>query len=347
MKSNYILFCLTSIFLLTSCNKGGLVDKSKPKSRYYYSLFKKNIWYRHSTAPDVSQLWDYDWIKVTADAKTFVVLENGFAKDKNHIFWGTNSIDNVDYATFKSEKNYILKDKNHVYLTVYGGKLKILEGANPATYKTITLNNDEHDALNYYWKKDDKHYFLRDTVADVDHATFNLITPYIYYDKNYIYHYEYNKGLMKMPNRNPLNSKYFVLSGDVIRTDKYFYFYGEIGTNVDGILEFPIVNPASVKMYCYKDYFTIDGVVYFDGTKIQNADVASFDTFEKEHAVWFAKDKNHVYQGVNIIPGANPKTVTYNKEKNTIEEGDYIWKWSETQVKKLIKTKKSVKNSQQ
>lgn len=80
-----------------SCKKGGLVNASKSE-KYYYSTNKKKIWYKASSAPDISKLWDFEWMEVPADAETFIVLERGYGKDKNHIFSGKRIINYVYIA---------------------------------------------------------------------------------------------------------------------------------------------------------------------------------------------------------------------------------------------------------
>ena len=338
MKFIIIFLFLIILLFLTSCGKGELVDEGSKS--YRYSRDKTKIWYKKVNALDVSGLWNYDWIEVPADAKSFKLLNYGIGKDKTHIFQTVNIISNVDYETFSVDDAGIFRDKNHVFLNknASDGKLAILEKANPATYQILKAGAVHyHGNPQYNWAKDDKHYFYRDEILDVDYKSFVILTANIFADKDTIYSKSGNKFTSYF-NKDGNTQDFIVLDGEIVRSSKYFYFRDFFANGA--ITEIKIEDSTSVKMFCKRDYFAIDEIVYFRTIPIENADFASFETFEKGDAVWFAKDKNHVYVDAKIVADANPKTVKYNTIEKRIEDGDFIWKWSETKLKTLVKVKK-------
>ena len=332
MKIFLLFVILIFSYLLISCSKGDLIDKSK--SNYYYLNSKSEIFFKSENAPDVTALWDFDWIKVPADEKSFVVIDKYFARDKQHYFHHGKILD-VDYNTFVIGYNGLLKDKNHVYRN--RSPYQILKEANPATFERIIPKNfllKESE----YWSKDDKNYFMEDEIMKVDFHSFKFINPYFFVDDNSIYYRSRYKELGMIENKNLPNADFTVLDMYIIHTDDFFYFYNYFGKS--GIIEIPIKDPATIIMYSKRDYFSIDNIIYSQGTKVQNADLDTFETFEKGDAVWFAKDKNHVYKGFEIIEDAHPNQVTYNKKEQTIEDGTYIWRWND-QASKYLKEKKT------
>ena len=64
---------------------------------------------------------------IGADVKTFVVLEDGYAKDRNYVYNGQR-LDKVDVRSFESIGNGFYRDKNNVR---WGGVLQ-LKRLNPS-----------------------------------------------------------------------------------------------------------------------------------------------------------------------------------------------------------------------
>ncbi len=331
MKIFIIFLFLIIALLFISCGNRDLIDKSK--SKFYYKNRKSKIFFKSENAPDVTALWNYNWIEVPADEQSFIVIDKYYAKDQQHYF-KHGKILNVDYDSFVIGYNGLVKDKNHVYKN--HNPYQILKEANPEFFERIRPENFELPE-NQYWSKDDKHYFMQDEIADVDYQSFKFLTPRFFIDDNSIFYYSGYRKLDKIENKNPSNTNFKVLDSYVIHSDSYFYFNQYTGR--DTIIELPVKNTASIKMYSKRDYFSIDGVVYFQGKLVEDADMETFETFGNGDAVFYAKDKNNVYENTTIIPDANPQTVKYNKDEKTIEEGDYIWKWNGNE-KKSIKVKK-------
>lgn len=316
-----ILFTFISVLLL-SCNKGGLVDETNSNS-YFYSSDKSKILYKQPGGPGISQLWDYEWLEVPADAKTFKVMKGGFGKDAKNIFSGIEIIDYVDYNTFHrlDEGNY-MDNKN-----VYTRSIKIIKDANPKTYQIIkSIPEYYSNKPTYKWAKDDKHYFYEDSIVQVDYNSFEILTTDFMVDKDFIYCRDYDK-FYKYPNKNEINTKFTVLSYFMVYSPKYFYTKNFPSDSIKGISVVSIKNAKSIKKFGYGNYFTIDGLVYYEMLKIENADPNTFDTFIKVRGEQMAKDKNHFYLRNQIVANVNPKEVIYNAEKDEFTYRGKFWNY--------------------
>ena len=228
-----ILFTFISVLLL-SCNKGGLVDETNSNS-YFYSSDKSKILYKQPGGPGISQLWDYEWLEVPADAKTFKVMKGGFGKDAKNIFSGIEIIDYVDYNTFHrlDEGNY-MDNKN-----VYTRSIKIIKDANPKTYQIIkSIPEYYSNKPTYKWAKDDKHYFYEDSIVQVDYNSFEILTTDFMVDKDFIYCQDYDKFYKDTKNSKINNSKEmhkYTMRPYSVFGIKYYPFVANIGDQFDGV----------------------------------------------------------------------------------------------------------------
>lgn len=315
-----ILFAFISL-LVSSCERSKLVDESKSDS-YFYSSDKSKILYKRSSSPDVSKLWNYEWVEVPADAKSFKVMNGGFGKDDKHIFFGAKILENVDYNTFqKIENSDNYMDKNNVY----SGDLKIVKDADPNTYQVIKSVVEYYSNEPVYnWAKDNKHFFYENKLIEVDYKSFKILNTDIMADNNFIYGFDY-KEFFKIPNKNKTSEGLTVLSDNIVFSPKYLYFKYFPTDTRKGFSEVPIKNPSTIKKYGYGSYFTIDGIVYYEMLKIENADLNTFETFINERAERFAKDKNHFYVRDKALPNVNPKDVIYDAKKDKFSYLGKFW----------------------
>lgn len=323
MNTLKIIICLFACCFLYSCNKGGLVDESMSDS-YFYSNDKSKIYYKNVKSLDFSKSWNYEWEEVHADAKSFRVMKGGFGKDSKHIFFGSKIIKNVDYATFRKVEdsdNFI--DKNNVF----SRWLEIIEDANPATFQIIkSVAVYYGDFPKYFWSKDDKHFFYENKKVIVDYNSFTILTRNIMADKNSIYALEFDE-FIKYPNENDTEDKFVVIDDHIVHTSNYFYFHHLFTDSIKGISKIPIKDAKSIKKYCFRDYFSIDGNIYYNARRIENVDFKTFETFDKENAVRFAKDKNNFFVGDKIIPNINPEEVKFDAKNNKISYRGKFWNW--------------------
>ena len=322
MKNIKIIFFAFISAIFSSCNKGGLVDETNSDT-YFYSSDKSKIFYKYSSSPDVSKLWNYEWLEVPADAKTFKVMKGGLGKDNTNIFSGRTIIDFVDYNTFKVlDNNNYVDNKN-----VYTRRLKIINVANPNTYKVIKSVVDHYSNIPAYpWAKDDKHFFYKDKIVDVDYNSFKILTSFIMVDNNY-FHCLYFGDFLKIHNKNGTSEGFNVLSGNKVFNSEFLYYKHLQKDDENPFKEIPIKDINSIKIFGYGSYFTVDGIVYYEMIKIENADLNSFETFFKGWAEQFAKDKNHFYFRTKVVPNVNPNEVIYNAEKNKFSYRGKFWNY--------------------
>ena len=80
-------------------------------------------------AKDKNHVYFFGDILENVDKDTFAVLSGFYAKDNKHIYFGDRIFQNIDFASFKALNNFYAKDKNSVYLS--GEKVK---NANPKTF---------------------------------------------------------------------------------------------------------------------------------------------------------------------------------------------------------------------
>ena len=327
-----------AVMVLLSCNRGRLVDERKSDD-YRYSLDKSKIYYRIENAQSIWRLgmpWDNKWIQMDdVDVKSFEIIKVNddrflftgdtalFSKDKYHYFYMGKALKNIDYATFIVGDNGLIKDKNHVYHCV--NPEEILPNANPRYFKRIIFNDPDIDS--YWWSKDDKHYFMSDSIIDVDYATFKILTSSISIDKNFIYR---NFSFAKFAPSAPI-TKYVILNDMMMMTDKYVYNIQMDDSVV--VLELPVKDTKTVKVYSGSPYFRVDDKIYWINKEVKGADVNSFEVLK--NAAQYAKDKNHVYSGDCIVGKADPKTARYNDKEDRIEDQNYIWVYS-NEMKKFV-----------
>jgi len=340
---------------------GKLVNKEK-SSRYYYGygFFKENIYYWRNLA-----LGDGPEKLENVDKKTFTVLSERFAKDKNRVYSGSVGDKNVDAPTFeyvvsqKDEETGFGRDKNHVY-SLYSYErgensvFKIVPDANPATYQALENN----------WSKDDKNVYYRFVKVDADAQTFVNINYYYSKDKNYLY----SQGLRDSIRKEKCNTSELSLIADnnlYIRTKTRIYFSCD-----DYFTSLPLKDTASIKNLYDGRWLNVDEKIVVDGTWLNSPDVdektfvslgwgffkdnknvyfgkwktpgnknnlviiadADLNTFEQIGGN-YAKDKNHVYYRNEIISGVNPNNFSYDKESNYGYSGKNVYFLGEKTIK--------------
>lgn len=319
---------MLGLFNLFSCSspQGELVDKEKSYF-FHYAKDGKSIIYRKE-ATGIQGAWDHKWMTVPAEVNSFKVIKGAFGKDKNHVFYLDQILRNVDYATFTVDQSGLVKDKNQVYQKneVYNGVIKIITGADAKSFQYI---NNPKLLVDQKWAKDSGHYFMQDSLLDVDYDSFTLLTPCIFKDKDYIYFYAGYRKLGQIKNEDGL-STFTVLDKHIARTDHHLYYHEYVGKS--NIIAISINQPNSIKMFSYRDYFSVDDQVYYRSKPIEGANVNTFEAIDKGNASIFAKDKNNVYRSGKIVPDANPKTIKFDSLDfhQHFEDDKYSWQYGQT-----------------
>jgi hypothetical protein len=155
-------------------------------------------------------------------SKSFVVLNDVFAKDSAHAYYKDQSIPGVDLPSFSALDEYYAKDKNHVYYcnefregqNYYLTKKKTIDSISGADVSTFVSVGDGYakdqqqayfegtpfkvedvgsfEGINPYFSKDSKRaYFKLHPIKGSDGKSFELINTNYAWDTNQVYFYGY------------------------------------------------------------------------------------------------------------------------------------------------------------
>ncbi|MCX2680460.1 DKNYY domain-containing protein [Galbibacter sp. EGI 63066] len=294
----------------------GPVDESVSDS-YYYSKNKKEIYYCQ-----MGNWFELGETKLNADAETFKVLALDFGKDKNHLYFKENVIDEeVDVASFSVVETigYCI-DKEHVYIPYdytpykyeYGNRrdkhLWKIEKANPKTFEKIDSD----------WSKDDKHYYYDYHLINVDYSSFEVLNKSFAKDKDTVYQLK-NPTLLPTPAIDPATAK--TLNDRYISDKNNIYDFQEYvdGERVDSLTAFSYKNLDGLKIL-KDEYLVLDDKVIYDGFEIGTVDIPSFQVVHES----YAKDKERVFYLGKMIENADPNTFEifetpyFSKDKNHV-----------------------------
>ena len=328
-----ISIVLVILFFYWLTHRYTVVDKAK-SNNYYYNFFKTEIHYvpmgnwfalGDSPIPDLdlqnfsilsshhikdNKAVYFESIKLfKVDLATFEVVKTEglhakFSKDKNNLYYCTNTFENIDLNSFKIDfSNKTITDKNNTYSWKYASEwdsfsIKPL----PKNFATLGIHygRDTNDVL-YYHEKEIPHSsakkfqslnsFKDELVAtesgiyngeyklsNIDVSTFSIIEDsYCFKDKNGIY----------------CGTEFIVdkFGGRSIITG-----YKALKLDVD-METFQSINGIYSETEKFETFYAIDknGVYYiYPFLKIENVDKATFEII-KDKSGRFAKDKNHTY----------------------------------------------------
>ena len=157
------------------------------------------------------------------DIGTYIVLEYGYSKDKNHVYYFGDITENIDSETFKLFKYAYFTDKNGVYYMK-----NLISGSDPETFSLL-----EYEGIisGNYGKDKNSVYFNGKRVEGADAGTFKLIDYYYSKDKNHVYYYTGNI----VPKADPATFRK-ALKRDGSYTDyyidkKFVYYIGDVLKN--------------------------------------------------------------------------------------------------------------------
>lgn len=312
---------------------GDPVDKEISDS-YYYSTDGKSMVYS-----PMGNWFELGKTSFDGDVATFSVLARDYGKDKDHVYYKSKPISNeVDIKSFVVKDDYIPMDKNHVYVVTDNSScmdktkacLKIIEGADPATYKR----------LNFTFTKDKAHVFCNDTiVSSLDTDSFEVVSDYFSKDKGGVYLHQFDAPLKKLP-IDP--DDLMAIAPDIIRDSSQVYIF--VGGKT-GLINIPFRDSSKIQSFAQRDLLRIDDVIYYQGVPMEGADAETFEIidgghFKDKNKVFFwgelieeadvntfeivkyqyAKDKDHVFFESELIENADPASFRYNESKYRFED---------------------------
>ncbi len=284
-----VLYILLTL-LLVSCSPGELIDKKKSDSYFITSAGTINY------SPQ-GNWFEIGIEKCDADKKSFKILSNSIAKDKNHIFYCGIKQEHVDFQTFYIEKE-IPKDKKYAYTEDFQ-KLVPIVGVDAKTFEYLNF-----DTLNHSWSKDKNHYYIDYKKINVDYSTFTFLNRRFSKDKDSLYA-DLNswKFITVKENTNDIS----VINCEYIK-DKSTLYYISTLSKVELLTNhfetFKTIRIVDNDVVCINDKVIVRGVQF----KTKTVDANSFKLFRPNQIDYYSKDKNHVYYEQNVIEQANPKT---------------------------------------
>jgi len=259
-----------------------------------------------------------------ADAESFEILDNGYAKDKAHAWFEANLLEGANASSFRSLGEFYATDDKAVWHI--GDRVNVADPQSfkPKTYylgedktdyywfgnpihvadkASFQLLGDANDGIDTYWAKDKKYaYFLR-SIEDIDPSECRVaIRDYDSFhpivgesresneyaaDKYQVYYCE-----TIVPGADPSTFKEV---GYEIGQDKNRVYYQNRPTTIKS---YSTLTPVG------RFYKTKTAVYDQELNAISGADAATFQHIED---FWY-KDKNNAYYNAIIIPEADMST---------------------------------------
>lgn len=287
MKIFFGILTITLTFLISSCYPDSkLVNKKKSKS-YFYTNYGKLAYCFHGNSFELGET------VFTADIKSFKVLTEDLAKDKNYIYYEGKKQLKIDTKSFYLDKD-IPKDKNFAY--TYDYNLRPLKFVDVKTYESLA---NEYECR---WSRDKNNYYRDEEKVNVDRESFVLINRYFSKDKHKTY-VDFSERFFPIFNDSKNISK---ITSEYIKKNNNIYFVSK-----DGVIHIKKNKFKKIKniRILNKDIICINTTVLVDGKKFKysKVDAKSFKIFGRNTGR-FSKDTNHVFYDQLIIKKADPKT---------------------------------------
>lgn len=279
--------------------------------------------------------WNFSYNKIPEwiDVYSFELLNEKFAKDKNHVYdggWICTVLDhkyiqyNFDPNTFEILGNWYIKDKNLVYTIGWDWCYHLVDCSDVKTFHVIDKHytkDKNHvyynwriiqsadpisfQSLGYSFSRDSKWLYQYGKVLHVLHRidldSISIIDDTYIKDKNGVY-------LIKNWGINKCLSSFERINDTYIKDKNYVYrhFDWEIIKWAD---------PSSFEEIWY-NYYKDSKAIYYWWKILEWVDYNSFRIINND----FAKDKNFIYTHGNIFTVTDYNTLDeYNFDPNTFE----------------------------
>jgi len=241
---------------------------------------------KYGVFTDENEVFSLKWSNVfeNADPKTFKILNEAYATDKNHVYKYADILPEFDVKSFKvlsfTPWGTISIDKNGLYYD----KIKIKD-INVAKLKV--LSND-------YFKDDKNVYYKSFKIANADAKTFHLLkdeneNPAIAVDANYVYW-----QMLVVEEVAPENIIQVLGKNEWLDNEHWnAIIAGETGGYE--LLQCKRIEADNLPAAAY---YVLNGKVYYnegggycEGKEIKNVDSKTFSVVNEN----YSKDKNYVY----------------------------------------------------
>ncbi len=293
-KYGFFLACILLMACISCRNIGKPVDQQKSGSYFIdskeqISYCQNGNWFSLGISP------------MQADAKSFEILAEDIARDKDAVYFRSMKQKLADRNSFHVEKQ-IPKDRFHVYYIDQASGFNIIKGADPRTYEPV----DQH--MN--WARDKDHYFYAHDMINADRKTFAFVNNHFMKDEDSVYTV-LDTGNFKsvLPNRGHVEAfnTYYMRIGNTLYYPSFYRNSDIITRSFDAI---DTIRMLDQHIICVNSKTIL---VQGEDFRDSHVDAASFqlltsDDKEGIYAVHlYAKDKSNVYYGQEIIPGADVK----------------------------------------
>ena len=245
--------------------------------------------------------------------KSFIVLNDAFAKDSSTVYYKESPFSYADIATFEALDEHYAKDKNKAY---YCDEYRQGQNYYLTKKQTIVTVQDAVPAFfvsikEDYAKDNERGYFKGVGFNVKDVATLSVLQGQFVKDK---YHVYYQQRPVKAADANSFRVLNICYARDTARV----YYYGYHNDVYNGINEIPC-NAAFFSILEYP--YSKDNVsAFYIYTKINGADANSFTIVGND----FSKDKSNVYFRLKVLKGADAATfMTVAQDENSLDELHY------------------------
>lgn len=311
-----IYFCML-LFLGFPIPRGSKVDSN------YYTYYKNifGIYYisvENSLALINHGSWGY--LK-DADYKTFTILDDSWAKDAAHVWFGDELITDVDVNTFTINAGGVAVDKNNAYIRDFSNGYSYIRPSNSgidvetAEYFVYRLGERQNE-----WMRDKDYVYHNDKRVNVDRNSFEIFGEDWFIDKDFIYITTYNNHTQERNLRcidslqNPIeagylyfrNGKNILYNDEIIVRDIEVQRFEEIGVGkylVNDMLFLwgkPFLKDSldvkNAKFY-FHGHIAVDcNSVFYDHVLLNDIDAATFQqiddkTFEDKKFTYPLKER--------------------------------------------------------
>jgi len=245
--------------------------------------------------------------------KSFVVLNDEFAKDSSTAYYKERPFNYADVATFKALDEHYAKDKDKAY---YCDEYR--EGQNYYLTKkqTIVTVLDavpvSFVSINEGYAKDSKRGYFKGIGFPVKD-----VTSLAFLEGEFVKD-QYQVYFRQRPVKDADVNTFRVLNMCYARDTAQIFYYGFHSDLYNGIHKIPC-KAASFSMLEYP-YSKDDESVFCVYTKIAGADVNSFSVIGNS----FSKDINHVYMESKMLKDADAATfMIVPHDENSLDEFNY------------------------
>jgi hypothetical protein len=247
--------------------------------------------------------------------KSFVILNNEFAKSDSAVYYKSYSISDADRETFVPLDAHYAKDKNvayycdeeregqNYYLTKHSVIVKIKD-VHSESFKIMGKGYES-------FAKDNKQGYLKGVSFPVkDVATLEIIDGQFLKDKYQVY-------FQQRPIENADVDSFRILNEAYAKDTARVYYFGYHDETNNGIHEIPCkTNSFSLLEYPYSKDETS---VFYIFSKINEADTKSFSVVGNG----FSKDKHHVYFETKILQGADAESFIIIPHEESLDEFNF------------------------